>query len=299
MHAHRETAARRSRGRLLAVLLLSGGFMLVEVAGALWTGSLALAADAGHMLADTAALALALFAAWIAARPPTPAKTFGYYRVEILAALVNALILLGVAGWILFEAYQRILTPRPVLAGPMLVIAALGLAVNAISAWLLHQSAAASLNVRAAYLEVVTDGLASVGVVVAAIVVMATGWTVIDPLVSVGIAIVIVPRTWRLLTQAVNILLEGTPAHLALNEIEAAMAQVAGVRRIHDLHVWTLTSGREAMSAHVVVEDPRQSDRLLEALHAVLHARFGIDHTTIQLEKDPAVALQIKGPGAV
>jgi cobalt-zinc-cadmium efflux system protein len=284
---------------LLAVLLLSGGYMLVEVAGALWTGSLALAADAGHMLADTGALALALFAAWIAARPPTPAKTFGYYRVEILAALVNALILFGVAGWILLEAYQRILVPRPVLAGPMLVIAALGLGVNGISAWLLHHSAAASLNVRAAYLEVVTDALASVGVVMAAIVVMATGWTIIDPLVSVGIAVVIVPRTWRLLTQAVNVLLEGTPAHLALNEIEAAMVQVAGVRRIHDLHVWTLTSGREAMSAHVVVEDPRESDRLLEALHAVLHARFGIDHTTIQLEKDPAVALRIKGPTAL
>ena len=299
MHAHRETATGRSRRRLLAVLLLSGGYMLVEVAGALWTGSLALAADAGHMLADTGALALALFAAWIAARPPTPAKTFGYYRVEILAALVNALILFGVAGWILFEAYQRILVPRPVLGWPMLVIAALGLGVNGISAWLLHQSAAPSLNVRAAYLEVVTDALASVGVVVAAIVVMATGWTVIDPLVSVAIAVVIVPRTWRLLTQAVNVLLEGTPAHLALNEIEAAMVQVAGVRRIHDLHVWTLTSGREAMSAHVVVEDPRESDRLLEALHAVLHARFGIDHTTIQLEKDPAVALRIKGPTAL
>jgi cobalt-zinc-cadmium efflux system protein len=299
MHAHRETATGRSRRRLLAVLLLSGGYMLVEVAGALWTGSLALAADAGHMLADTGALALALFAAWIAARPPTPAKTFGYYRVEILAALVNALILFGVAGWILLEAYQRILVPRPVLGGPMLVIAAVGLGVNGISAWLLHHSAAASLNVRAAYLEVVTDALASVGVVAAAIVVMATGWTVIDPLVSVGIALVIVPRTWRLLTQVVNVLLEGTPAHLALNEIEAAMVQVAGVRRIHDLHVWTLTSGREAMSAHVVVEDPRESDRLLEALHAVLHARFGIDHTTIQLEKDPAMALRIKGPTAL
>jgi cobalt-zinc-cadmium efflux system protein len=296
MHAHRETATHRSRGRLLAVLVVSGGFMLVEAAGALWTGSLALAADAGHMLADTGALALALFAAWIAARPPTPAKTFGYYRVEILAALVNALILLAVAGWILLEAYQRILAPRPVLGAPMLIIAALGLAVNVISAWLLRRGAAASLNVRAAYLEVVTDALASVGVLVAAVVVMATGWTVIDPLVSVAIAVVIVPRTWRLLTQAVNVLLEGTPAHLALGEIEAAMTQVAGVRRIHDLHVWTLTSGREAMSAHVVVEDPRQSDRLLEALHAVLHARFGIDHTTIQLEKDPAVALQIKGP---
>jgi cobalt-zinc-cadmium efflux system protein len=295
-HAHRETAARRSRGRLLAVLVLTGGFMLVEAAGAWWTGSLALAADAGHMLADAAAVALALFAAWISVRPPTPAKTFGYYRVEILAALVNALILFGVAGWILVEAYERILAPRPVLGGPMLAIAATGLVVNGASAWLLHRSAATSLNVRAAYLEVFSDAVASLCVLVAAVVVMSTGWTVIDPLVSVAIAVVIVPRTWRLLTQAVNILLEGTPTHLALEEIEAAMVRVPGVRRIHDLHVWTLTSGREAMSAHVVVEDPRESDRLLEALHAVLHARFGIDHTTIQLEKDPAVALRIKGP---
>jgi cobalt-zinc-cadmium efflux system protein len=295
-HAHRETAARRSRGRLLAVLVLTGGFMLVEAAGAWWTGSLALAADAGHMLADAAAVALALFAAWISVRPPTPAKTFGYYRVEILAALVNALILFGVAGWILVEAYERILAPRPVLGGPMLAIAATGLVVNGASAWLLHRSAATSLNVRAAYLEVFSDAVASLCVLVAAVVVMSTGWTVIDPLVSVAIAVVIVPRTWRLLTQAVNILLEGTPTHLALEEVEAAMARVPGVRRIHDLHVWTLTSGREAMSAHVVVEDPRESDRLLEALHAVLHARFGIDHTTIQLEKDPAVALRIKGP---
>jgi cobalt-zinc-cadmium efflux system protein len=298
-HAHRETAARQSRGRLLAVLVLTGGFIVVEVAGALWTGSLALAADAAHMLADAGAVALALFAIWVAARPPTPAKTFGYYRVEILAALVNALILLVVAGWILVEAYQRIRAPQPILGAPMLAIAALGLGVNAASAWLLHRGAAASLTVRAAYLEVLSDALTSVGVLIAAGVVLLTNWTVVDPLMSLAIAIVIVPRTWRLLTQAVNILLEGTPAHLALEEIEAAMAQVPGVRRIHDLHVWTLTSGREAMSAHVVVDDPRESDRLLEALHAVLHARFGIDHTTIQLDKDPAVALRIKGPNAV
>jgi cobalt-zinc-cadmium efflux system protein len=298
-HAHRETVARQSRGRLLAVLLLTGGFMLVEVAGALWTGSLALAADAGHMLADAGGVALALFAVWIAGRPPTPAKTFGYYRVEILAALVNALVLLAVAGWIMVEAYQRIQAPRPVLAGPMLAIAALGLAVNAAAAWLLQGGAAVSLTVRAAYLEVLSDALASVGVLVAAAVVLLSGWTVIDPLMSLAIALVIVPRTWRLLTQAVNVLLEGTPAHLALEEIEAAMSGVPGVRRIHDLHVWTLTSGREAMSAHVVVDDPRESERLLEALHAVLHARFGIDHTTVQLEKDPGVALRIKGPDGV
>src|SRR6266850_1428007 len=219
---HRQTAAAHSRGRLTATLVLTCGFLVVEVVGALWSGSLALLADAGHMLTDAGGLGLALFAIWVATRPPTPAKTYGYYRAEILAALVNAIVLL----------------------------------------------------------------------------VVGTGWTPADPLVSGAIALVIVPRTWRLLRQAVNVLLEGTPAHLDLGEIEVAMLRVPGVRRVHDLHVWTLTSGREAMSAHVVVDDVRESERLLEALHAVLHARFGIDHTTIQLDPEPPV-LRIKAPGGV
>jgi cobalt-zinc-cadmium efflux system protein len=178
----------------------------------------------------------------------------------------------------------------------MLVVAALGLAVNLFSAWLLHAGATESLNVRAAYLEVLSDALASVGVLVAALVVTLGGWTLVDPLAGVAIAVFIVPRTWRLLVQAVNVLLEGTPAHLRLDEIETAMTRVTGVRRIHDLHVWTLTSGRDAMSAHVVVDDLAEGARLLDELHAVLHVGFGIDHTTIQLEKDPGVALRIKGP---
>jgi cobalt-zinc-cadmium efflux system protein len=298
-HDHRETAAGRSRRRLVTVLGLTGLFVLVEVFGAIWTSSLALAADAGHMLTDVGGLALALFAVWIAGRPPTPAKTFGYYRVEILAALVNALVLLVIAGVILTEAYRRLFAPPPIIAVPMLAIAALGLGVNLFSAWLLRASATESLNVRGAYLEVMADALASVGVLVAAAVVILTGWTLIDPLISAAIALFIVPRTWRLLVQAVNVLLEGTPPHLQLGEIGAAMTQVAGVRRIHDLHVWTLTSGRDAMSAHVVVEDLAESERLLDELHAVLHARFGIDHTTIQLEKDPGMALRIKRPMGV
>jgi cobalt-zinc-cadmium efflux system protein len=294
-HDHRETAAGRSRGVLLGSLVITGGVLLIEAAGALWTGSLALAADAGHMLTDVGGLALALFATWIAARPPTPAKTYGYYRVEILAATVNALLLLAVAGLILFEAYQRFRAPREVLGGPMLAIALAGLAANLAAAWLLRDNARESLNVRAAYLEVLSDALSSLGVVVAAVVVMRTGITLVDPLVSALIALFIVPRTWRLLRQAVNVLLEGTPAHLDLGEIEDAMIRIPGVRRVHDLHVWTLTSGREAMSAHAVIGDVRQSERLLEALHAVLHARFGIDHTTIQLDVEQPV-LRIKTP---
>jgi cobalt-zinc-cadmium efflux system protein len=296
-HAHeRATAAGRSRARLALTLALTCVFMLVELIAGFWTGSLALLADAGHMLTDAGALALALFATWIAARPPTPAKTYGYYRAEILAALVNALVLLLVAGAILLEAWRRWESPSPVLAGPMALVAAAGLGVNLVGARLLHQGAGDSLNVRAAYLEVLSDALSSLATLVAAGVVLLTGWTGADPLAGVAIAVLIVPRTWSLLRQAVNVLLEGTPPHLELGEIETAMCAVPGVRRVHDLHVWTLTSGREAMSAHVVVDDVRDSERLLDTLHALLHARFGIDHTTMQLETEPPVVLQIKGP---
>jgi cobalt-zinc-cadmium efflux system protein len=298
-HGERSTAAARSRGRLLTTLGVTAAFLVVEVLGAVWTGSLALLADAGHMLTDVGGLALALFAIWIAGRPPTPAKSYGYYRAEILAALVNALVLLAVAGAILVEAYRRLRAPPDVLGGPMLVIAVVGLAANLGCAWLLHADAGTSLNVRGAYLHVLGDALSSAGVVVAAAVVVTTGSTVADPLASVAIALIIVPRTWGLLRQAVNVLLEGTPTHLDLGEIEAAIRRVPGVRRVHDLHVWTLTSGREAMSAHVVVEDVGASDRLLRELHAVLHARFGIDHTTIQLETEPPAVLRIQGPTAV
>jgi cobalt-zinc-cadmium efflux system protein len=296
-HEHRETAAARSRGALVATLALTGGTMLVELFGAWLTGSLALFADAAHMLTDVGGIALALFAIWIAARPPTPAKTYGYYRAEILAALVNALLLLGVAGVILVEAYDRFVHPRGVAAGAMLVIGAVGLVANLVGVWLLRRDAAESLNVRAAYLEILSDAVSSLGVLVAAGVVLATGWMAADPLVSAGIAVFIVPRTWRLLRQAVNVLLEGVPAHLDLSAIEEAMTRVPGVRRVHDLHVWTLTSGREAMSAHVVVGDMREHDRILDALHAVLHARFGIDHTTIQLETEPPAVLKIRARG--
>jgi cobalt-zinc-cadmium efflux system protein len=298
-HGHGHTAAARSRPVLGGTLALTGAFIVVEAVAGFWTGSLALLADAGHMLTDAGGLALALFAIWVAGRPPTPAKTYGYYRAEILAAVVNALVLLGVAVAVLVEAWERFRNPTPLLATPMLVVAALGLAINLVCAWLLRRGAADSLTVRAAYLEVVSDALSSVGVVAAAIVVMLTGWTGADAIVSAGIALFIVPRTWALLRQAVNVLLEGTPAHLELGEIEQAMLAVPGVRGIHDLHVWTLTSGREAMSAHVFVEDVGQSDRLLDALHAVLHARFGIDHTTVQLETEPPAVLQIKGPNPV
>jgi cobalt-zinc-cadmium efflux system protein len=293
---HGHSRGESTRRALTGALAISGAFLVVEVLAALWTGSLALAADAGHMFADVAGLGLALFASWIATRPPTPAKTYGYQRAEILAALVNSLALMALAAIILYEAYLRLDEPRPVPGAPLLGIGILGLAANILSIWVLRHDATGSLNVRAAYLEVLGDALGSVGVLVAGVVIMTTGWTPIDSLVSVAIGLFIVVRTWGLLTQVVNVLLEGTPPHLDINEIETAMREVPGVTRVHDLHVWTLTSGREAMSAHVVVADVSKSDELLEELHRVLHARFGVDHTTIQLDREPQTPLQIRRP---
>lgn len=290
------SATGRHARRLAWTLALTGAFLVVEVAAGFWTGSLALLADAGHMLTDVAGLALALFAAWIASRPPTPAKSYGYYRVEILAALANGVLLLGVAALILYEAYRRLLAPPDVQGPPMLVVGAAGLAVNLVGMWLLHRGAGESLNVRGAYLEVVSDALGSIGVLVAGALVITTGWRLADPLIGAAIGAFIVPRTWSLLRQSVDILLEATPAHIDLIEVARAMRAVAGVREVHDLHVWTLTSGKHAMSGHVVVDDIATSDRVVRELHALLHDRFDIEHTTVQVESEPLVQITTRQP---
>lgn len=290
------SATGRYARRLAWTLALTGAFLVVEVAAGFWTGSLALLADAGHMLTDAGSLALALFAAWIASRPPTPAKSYGYYRVEILAALANGVLLLGVAALILYEAYRRLLAPPDVQGPPMLVVGAAGLAVNLVGMWLLHRGAGESLNVRGAYLEVVSDALGSIGVLVAGALVITTGWRLADPLIGAAIGAFIVPRTWSLLRQSVDILLEATPAHIDLIEVARAMRAVAGVREVHDLHVWTLTSGKHAMSGHVVVDDIATSDRVVRELHALLHDRFDIEHTTVQVESEPLVQITTRQP---
>jgi cobalt-zinc-cadmium efflux system protein len=287
------TAAGRHTGALVRTLVGTTAFMLVEVIGGLWTGSLALLADAAHMLTDVGGLGLALFAIWMAAKPPTADKTYGYYRVEILAALINAVVLFVIAIAILVEAYRRFWAPPEVLGGPMLVIAVIGLGVNLVGLWFLRRGSGESLNVHGAYLEVLGDALGSVGVIVAALIVLLTGWYPADPLISVGIGLFILPRTWGVLRQAVNVLLEGTPAHIDVRALEAAMREVPGVRRVHDLHVWTLTSGKDAMSAHVVVDGVAEGDRLTRTLHDLLHERFGVEHTTIQIETEPLVQIGV------
>jgi len=292
----RHTHGSRHKHRLWVVFSLTGAFLLIEAGVGFWTGSLSLVADAAHMLVDAGAILLSLLAVWFAERPATPAKTYGYYRVEILAALVNAVVLCLLAIAILAKAYEHLWQPHEVPGGPMLIVASVGLAVNLLSMSLLHRGAGESLNVRGAYLEVLGDAASSGAVIVAGAIILFTGWAPADPLAGVCIGLLILPRTWGLLRQAVNVLLEGAPAHLDVGEIGLALCEVPGVRHVHDLHVWTLTSGREAMSAHVVVESGKASDRILEDLHVILHTRFGIDHTTIQIETEPASLLQITRP---
>lgn len=277
----------RNRRALRITFGMTFTYFFVEVVAGLLTNSLALLADAAHMLTDVGGLGLALFAAWISMKPATPAKTYGYFRVEILAALTNAVVLFLISFYILYEAYGRFREPPEVSSLPMMAVASLGLIVNLTGIWLLRRAAKDSLNMQGAFLEVVSDLLSSVGVLIAGGIMWATGWYYADPIFSVVIGLFILPRTWKLMTQAVNILLEATPARINLAEVERAMLDVEGVASVHDLHVWTITSGIDAVSAHVVVTDgvlPPAAASVAERLAAVLAARFKLDHSTLQVE---------------
>jgi cobalt-zinc-cadmium efflux system protein len=269
--------------KLLIVLLLTTAFMVVEAVGGWISGSLALIADAGHMLTDAGALALSLATVWIARRPATPRKTFGYLRLEILAALVNGAVLLGVAAWVVLEAVRRLRDPTPVESGLFLAIAATGLVVNLLGLWVLHGAQHGSLNVRGAYLHVLGDALGSVGAIAAALVIRYTGWLPADPLISIVISVLILVGAWRLVRESVDVLLEAVPAHVDLEEVRAGMLAVPGVQAVHDLHVWTVTSGMIAMSGHVVVPDLSSHPAALGRIQERLKGQ-GIAHATIQLE---------------
>ena len=286
-HAH-ATAAGRHRGRLVAVLLITLTVMAVEVVGGLVSGSLALLADAGHMLTDAAGVAVALFATTLAARPATDARTYGMQRAEILAAFANALLLAGVAVWVLVEAVERLREPREVSTGLMLAVAVIGGVANAVSLLLLREGRHESLNVRGAYLEVLGDLLGSVAVVVAAVVIATTGWTRADAVASGAIALLIAPRAWTLLRNVVDVLLEATPAGVDLEFVRDHIRGVPGVVDVHDLHAWTITSGVPVLSAHVVVDDAclqhGLSGQVLDRLAACLAGHFDVEHCTFQLE---------------
>ncbi len=282
--AQPQSAARTHRDRLVAVLGLTLAVLVVEAVGGYLSNSLALLADAAHMFTDVAGISLALLAIWMAGRAADRTKTFGYLRLEILAAVANAVLLFGVAAFVLYEAWRRLSAPPEIASGLMLAVALVGLAANGVSLWLLRDGQRLSLNVRGAYLEVLGDFAGSAAVIVAALVIMATGWTAADATASALIGLLILPRTWRLLREAVDVLLEATPRGLDMAEVRAHILEAPGVADVHDLHAWTITSGMNVVSAHVVLDEGADPPAVLDHLCQCLSGIFDIEHSTFQLE---------------
>jgi cobalt-zinc-cadmium efflux system protein len=281
-HGHGAAANER---RLALALVLAAVYMIAEFVGGLLTNSLALLADAGHMLSDVAALGLSLFALRIARRPASPRFTYGYYRTEILAALANGAALVAIAIALLFEAYERFGAPEPVQGGPMLAIATGGLVVNLIALAILSGGREASLNVRGAWLHVLSDALGSLGAITAGALIWAFGWMWADPVASVVIALLVIRSAWTLLGEAVAVLMEGAPPHIDVDAVRDSIIELPDVSAVHDLHVWTITSGVVSLSCHVVAPAAEPA-KVLREIRELLHQRFGIDHLTIQVEPD-------------
>ena len=282
---HRAPLRAESRRRLALALGITAAVMVAEAVGGWFAGSLALLADAGHMLADTAALGLALFVARVAQRPATPERSFGLLRLEILAALVNGALLIAIAIGIGIEAWQRLRTPLPVDGPLLLAVAGVGLVANLVTLRILHHGHEHSLNQRGAYLHVLGDLLGSVGALAAGALVVTTGWILADPLISVLITLLVLGSAWRLIKESTDILMEATPDHIALGDVHDRIASVPGVDSVHDLHVWTVTSGVVAMSGHLVVRNPTDNQPVLEAVQDRMLA-LGINHVTVQMERD-------------
>jgi len=291
-HSHPSSSTRHSdaskfsqQSALRNALVFTSLFMVVEFLGGLFTNSLALMADAGHMLTDVAALSLSAFALWFSSRPATAAKTYGFLRVEILAALVNGATLIVISLVIFYESYQRLASPPEVKSEIMLLIAVFGLLINLVCAYCLNKSQQTSMNVKAAFLHVAGDAISSVGAILAGILMLLYKWYLADPLISFLVGTLILYSSWRLVKDSVDILLEGTPNHIDLDLVRNELCRVEGVESIHDLHIWTLTSGIHAMSCHVVVCGSEDRHRILEELSGIVRGKFKVDHTTIQLEE--------------
>ena len=286
-HDHRHGATDANSRRLGVTLALVLAYMGAEVVGGLVSGSLALIADAGHMLSDAAALALTLFAIRFARRPATPRRTFGSYRAEIIAALVNGATLVAVAVYIFIEAIERFRQPPEVAGGLMLIVATGGLIVNGVSLLILHGGRGENLNMQGAWLHVLTDALGSLQAIVAGGLIWAYGWHWVDPTASVLIGVLVIYSSWSLITQSVAVLMEGAPGHVDVDAVRGSLLEVPHVTHVHDLHVWTITSGFVALSAHVTSPDVAHHRAVLAASRSVLQERFGIRHTTIQIDRDP------------
>jgi len=280
-HHHRPPATPSAQRALIWALALTGGFAIVEAVGGWWSGSLALLSDAGHMLTDAAALGLALFALRIAARPPSRRASYGYARAEVIAAFVNALALLALVVFIVVEAVSRLLQPVPVAGAAVLAIALCGLAVNLATAWILSR-ATRTLNTHGALLHVLSDLLGSAAAIVAGAVIVVTGWTPIDPILSIVVSLLILRSTWRLMAESIGVLMEGVPSHLDYDAIGRALLEVPGIAGVHDLHVWQMSAARTALSAHVALSDGREWPTILAATQKMLAERYAIEHTTLQ-----------------
>ena len=290
-HPHGSAAA-ANRGRLGIVFGITLVVFVVELVGGFVSNSLALLADAGHMFTDVAGIGLALLAIWFAGRPANGGRTYGYLRLEILAAVVNAVLLFAIAAFVLFEAWRRLSEPPEIASSLMLAIALVGLAANGVSLFLLRHAQAESLNMRGAYLEVMGDLAGSAAVIVAAIVITLTGWTTADALASALIGLLIIPRTWRLLRDAIDVLLEAAPKGIDLDEVRKHILQAGGVADVHDLHAWTITSGMNVVSAHVVLREGADPPAVLDELCRCLSGDFDIEHSTFQLETHDRLRLE-------
>jgi cobalt-zinc-cadmium efflux system protein len=281
---HSHSGGTENRRALATALAITGVYTAVEVIGGLLTGSLALLADAGHMLSDNFSLGLALFAFWLSAKPPIPERSFGYKRAEILAALANGVTLVAISIWIFYEAYHRFQDPPEILGGWMMTVAVMGLLVNVAAALVLSRSEGGSLNLQGALRHIIADLLGSVGVIAAAVVILLTGWLYADPLISVLIGLLVLGSSWKLLRDSVSILLEQSPPGMDAEEVGHRMVSVEGVEDVHDLHVWTITSGFPALAAHVLVGTAEDCHERRRELEKIIYREFGIEHTTLQVD---------------
>ncbi len=280
------TLKKNNRTALTAALIITAGIMVLEFLGGLFTNSLALLSDAGHMLSDTTSLGLSLFAAVLALKPPSPQKTYGFYRFEILAAFFNGLTLFAIAGFIVWEAYERFFAPPLVNSGYMIGIACLGLLANLVSARILtgQGNMEQSINLRSAYLHILGDALGSVGAIIAGLLMYFFSWYWADPVISVIVALLILRSAWVVIDESVNILLEGTPPTINWEEVRGSLLTIDGVKAVHDLHIWTITSGLESLTCHLVIEADRDPQPILQAAICIIRDKFQINHTTIQIE---------------
>ncbi|MCH1626401.1 cation diffusion facilitator family transporter [Ferdinandcohnia quinoae] len=286
-HHHFEESREGNKKGLLIALIITTGIMLLEFFGGLVTNSLALLSDSGHMLSDASSLFLSLVAIWFAARPASPTKTYGFYRFEILAALFNGVTLFIIAGFITYEAYERFFEPPTVASGTMMAIASIGLLANLISAWSLIRQGDVknNVNLRSAYLHVLGDALGSVGAIIAGLLMLLFDWYIADPIISVLVAVLILKSAWGVLKHSIHILMEGTPITINQDEVKTTLEEIEGVLDVHDLHIWTITSGLDSLSCHILIEDDKDSQEILQKVINKIKDKFKIEHTTIQIEK--------------